>query len=107
MTVDRGAADSAAVTPRLVTPAFVALAAAALAFFIGGGLVLPIAPRFAKLALGADALGFGIAIGSFSVASLLLRPIVGWSSDRFGRRPLLIGGSLITVAALALHLLAN
>ena len=92
---------------RLVTPAFVALAAATLAFFIAGGLVLPIAPRFAKLALGADALGFGVAIGSFSVTSLLLRPIVGWASDRFGRRPLLIGGSIITVAALALHLLAT
>jgi predicted MFS family arabinose efflux permease len=99
--------NEAATKPRLITPAFVALAAATLAFFIAGGLGLPIAPRFAKLALGADALGFGVAIGSFSVTSLLLRPIVGWSSDRFGRRPLLIGGSLITVAALAIHLVAT
>jgi MFS family permease len=103
MTEDPGAATE----PRLVTPAFVALAAATLAFFIAGGLVLPIAPRFAKLALDADALGFGVAIGSFSATSLLLRPVVGWASDRFGRRPLLIGGSLITVGALALHLLAT
>jgi MFS family permease len=94
-------------TPRLVTPAFVALAVATLAFFIAAGFVLPVAPRFAKLELGADALGFGVAIGSFSVASLLLRPIVGWSSDRFGRRPLLVGGALITVAALVLHVLAT
>jgi MFS family permease len=93
--------------PRLITPAFVALAAATLAFFIAGGLVLPVAPRFAKLALDADALGFGVAIGSFSLVSLLLRPIVGWASDRFGRKPLLIGGSLITMAALALHLVAT
>jgi MFS family permease len=93
--------------PRLVTPAFVALAAATLAFFIAGGLVLPIAPRFAKLALGADSLGFGVAIGSFSIAALLLRPVVGWASDRFGRRPLLVGGALITVVGLALHLVAN
>jgi MFS family permease len=103
MTVDReGAARS-----RLVTPAFLALATATLVFFIAGGLVLPIAPRFAKLALDADALGFGIAIGSFSVTSLLLRPVVGWSSDRFGRKPLLVGGSVITVAALLLHLVAT
>ncbi len=93
--------------PRLLTVPFVALAAATLAFFVAGGVVLPIAPRFAKLALGADALGFGIAIGSFSVASLLLRPAVGWSSDRFGRRPLLIGGSVLAVVALALHLAAT
>ncbi len=69
--------------------------------------MLPIAPRFAELALNADALGFGVALGSFSVVSLILRPIVGWSSDRFGRRPLLIGGAIVNVAALALHLVAN
>jgi MFS family permease len=97
----------AATKPRLVTPAFIALAAATLAFFIAGGIVLPIAPRFAELALIADTLGFGIALGSFSVVSLILRPLVGWSSDRFGRRPLLIGGAIVNVAALALHLLAN
>lgn len=105
--------DTTAATPsggseaRLVTPAFLALAAATLAFFIAGGLVLPIAPQFAKFGLGADAAGVGIAIGAFAVASLLLRPVVGWSADRFGRRPLLVGGSLLTVAALALHLVAG
>ncbi len=103
MTAERGDATK----PRLVTPAFLALAAATLAFFIAGGIVLPIAPRFAELALNADALGFGIALGSFSVVSLILRPLVGWSSDRFGRRPLLIGGAIVNVAALALHLIAN
>ena len=83
------------------------LAAATLAFFVAGGLVLPIAPRFAKLALDADALGFGLSLGSFSIASLLLRPVVGWSADRFGRRPLLIGGSLLTVIGMLLHVVAG
>ena len=78
--------------PRLITPGFVALAAAALAFFVAGGLVLPIAPRFAKFALETDSVGVGVAIGSFSVAALVLRPIVGWSADRFGRKPLLVVG---------------
>ena len=94
-------------TERLITPPFLALAAATLAFFIAGGLVLPIAPQFAKFALGADSTGVGVAIGAFAVAALVLRPLVGWSTDRFGRRPLLVGGSLITVAALALHLVAS
>ena len=100
--------SSNAVRPaRLVTPAFVALAGAALAFFIAGGIVLPVSPGFVRNELGADDLGAGVAIGSFSVAALILRPVVGWSSDRFGRRPLLVGGSLLTVAALALHLAAS
>jgi MFS family permease len=97
---------TAAARPRLITPAFLALAVASLAFFTAGGLVLPVAPRFAKFALEADSIGVGVAIGAFSVAALLLRPLVGWSSDRFGRRPLLIAGSLLTVGALGLHLVA-
>ena len=93
--------------PLLASPAFIVLAAAALAFFVAGGLILPVAPRFAKLALDADALGFGLSIGSFSIASLLCRPVVGWSTDRYGRRPLLVGGALVTVAGVLLHVVAT
>jgi MFS family permease len=100
-------AEAQAPRPRLLTPAFLALAIASLAFFTAGGLVLPVAPKFAKFALDADSIGVGVAIGAFSVAALLLRPIVGWSSDRFGRKPLLVGGTLLTAAALALHLVAS
>jgi MFS family permease len=93
--------------PRLISRAFVALALAALAFFVAGGIVLPVAPRFADGPLAADALGFGIAIAAFSIAALLARPIVGWASDRYGRRPLLILGSALTIGALLVHLVAT
>ena len=93
--------------PRLFTPAFGALFVAALVFFASGGTVLPVASRFAAGPLGADATGVGISIGAFAIAALTLRPVVGWASDRFGRRPLLILGGVLTVVALMLHLVAN
>jgi MFS family permease len=92
---------------RLVTRPFVALAAATLAFFVAGGIVLPAAPQFAERALLADRVEVGIAIASFSVASLVVRPLVGWSTDRFGRRPVLILGAALTIAALLLHVVAG
>jgi predicted MFS family arabinose efflux permease len=92
---------------RLVTPSFLILVAAALAFFTGGGVVLPVASRFADGPLGADTTGVGIGIGAFAVGALLMRPVVGWASDRFGRRPMLVGGSLLTIVALGLHIVAD
>jgi predicted MFS family arabinose efflux permease len=92
---------------RLVTPAFVVLAAATLAFFAAGGIVLPAAPRFAKGPLGASETEVGIAIASTAIAALVMRPAVGWASDLFGRRPLLIGGAAVSIIALLLHLVAG
>ena len=94
-------------TDRLFTPAFGAVFGAALVFFVAGGMVIPVAPRFATGPIGADAIGFGVAMGIFSLASLVVRPAVGWSADRFGRRPLLVGGSLLTVAAMLMHVGAS
>jgi MFS family permease len=93
--------------PRLVTRPFIALAATALAFFVAAGVVLPVVTPFAIDRLGSDAVGAGFAYGAFSVASLVLRPVVGWAADRFGRRPLLFVGALISVAGLAFHLVVD
>jgi MFS family permease len=103
MTADPRRAPDAGV----ISPAFVALAIATLTFFVAGGIVLPVASLYAKGPLGTDAAGVGVALGSFSIAALVMRPFVGWASDRFGRRPLLIGGSAVTVVALLLHLPAT
>lgn len=89
---------------RLVSGPFLFLFIAALAFFSAGSLVLPVASRFAEGELGLDAVGVGVGIGAFSVAALLMRPVVGWASDRFGRRPLLLFGGALTALALVSHL---
>lgn len=92
---------------RLVTGGFLALFVAALAFFTAGGVVLPVASRFAEGPLDLDGIGVGVGIGAFSVAALLMRPVVGWAADRFGRRPLLLTGGLLTTVALAGHLVVD
>jgi MFS family permease len=97
---------SAESTP-LVTRSFVVLAVTALVFFVAGSVVLPVVTPFVIGPLGGDAFGAGIAFGAFAVGALVLRPVVGWAADRFGRRPLLIAGALMSIAALAVHLIVT
>lgn len=91
----------------LVTRSFVILGATSLVFFVAGGVVLPIVAQFATGPLRTDAFGAGIAYGAFAVGALVLRPVVGWAADRFGRRPLLLAGALMSVGALAFHLVVD
>lgn len=92
---------------RLFTPAFAALSAAVLAFFIAGGIFLPATPRYTVGPLGGDEVAVGIVIGAFAVSSLLMRPFAGRFADRRGRRIVLVVGALITVAAGLGHLAAT
>ena len=100
-----GPADTAA--PRLLTPAFLVLGLTSLVFFLAGGVVLPVVAPFTIGPLGSNAIGAGIAYGAFAVGALLLRPVVGWASDRFGRRPLIVAGALMSCGALVVHLFVD
>lgn len=99
-------ATPAPTTARLFTPAFVALLLAELAYFTAAGMEIPLAPLFAARVLGADEVGVGIAVGALALTALFLRPLAGRTSDRLGRRPLLIGGGLLYAAATAAHAIA-
>jgi len=79
---------------RLLTPAFVALALSDLSYFTAAGVLLAATPLFVVGPLDANEAGVGLAMGSFSVMTLLLRPLAGRWADRRGRRVLLIGGAL-------------
>jgi MFS family permease len=87
----------------LFTPVFILLALCELAYFTAAGLTIPLTPLFAEGPLGADELWVGITVGAFSVTALVLRPYAGRTSDRRGRRVLLIGGALLCAVALAAH----
>ncbi len=70
-----------------------------LPFFIMG-LLLPVYGK----ELGATALEIGVIFSAFSVMTILMRPVVGWALDRFGRRPFYISGMLgyaLTMVAFA------
>lgn len=85
----------------LVTPRFVAVAIAALAYFTGDGILIAAVPRFVAGPLGAGNIAVGIVVGAFSVSAFFLRPWVGGLGDRRGRKPLmLIGTGLFAVSIL-------
>jgi MFS family permease len=56
-------------------------------FFIMG-LLLPVYGK----GVGANAVEIGLIFSAFSVVTILMRPIVGWALDRFGRRPFYVIG---------------
>lgn len=56
----------------------------------GLGLIVPVAPFYAT-AFGAGALEVGLMFTAFAAAQFLSTPVLGALSDRYGRRPILIG----------------
>lgn len=56
---------------------------------IGFGIVLPLLPRYAR-DFGASGTTIGLLVASFSLAQLVMAPIMGRLSDRIGRRPVLL-----------------
>jgi predicted MFS family arabinose efflux permease len=99
--------DSGPPPVRLVTLTFLALAAATLVFYVASGIVIVAAPLFGARSLGLSKAEIGIAIAVFSVAALALRPVVGWVTDRFGRRFALRLGAALTILALLAHIPAG
>ena len=85
---------------RLVTPAFVRLAMADLAYFTAAGVAIYALPFYVTGPVGSDTSGAGLAFGAFAVTALVLRPFAGRLSDTVGRRPLLLGGALLCAAAM-------
>jgi MFS family permease len=98
---------SEAAPVRLLTPAFVALTLSDLAYFTAAGVLLAATPLFVTGPLGGAELSVGLAMGSFSVTTLLLRPWAGRWVDRHGRRLLLVGGAAAFAVVTVGHLVVD
>jgi MFS family permease len=87
--------------PRLITPAFVLIALASLAYFTADGILLPAVPRYVEGPLGGNDVAVGLSVAAFAVTALFLRPWAGRLGDRRGRRLLmLVGGAAVAVSVL-------
>jgi MFS family permease len=69
--------------------ALLALFVTVLLDLLGFGMMLPLLPFYAQT-LGASVVEIGILFGAFSFAQFFCAPAIGWLSDRFGRRPVLL-----------------
>ena len=68
---------------------------------VGLTMIMPLLPFYAEQ-LGASATVVGLLIAAFSLAQLLVAPLWGRSSDRYGRRPAILAGLLVTAVAYVL-----
>ncbi len=84
-----------------------ALTISELAYFTAAGLVLFATPFFVVGPIGSTEASVGLVVGSFSISTLLLRPIAGRLSDQRGRRFLLLGGACGFAVLVAAHLLVT
>lgn len=65
---------------------------------LGLAMIIPLLPFYATK-MGASATIVGVLIAAFSIAQLASAPLWGKFSDRYGRRPALLAGLLISAAA--------
>ena len=93
--------------PRLVTPLFLLVMGATLAYFVSVGALIPTLPRFVEGPLGGGDLAVGIVVGAFALSAVIVRPMTGALGDRSGRSVLITGGAGLVAATVASYTLAS
>jgi MFS family permease len=73
---------------------------------VGLTMIIPLLPFYAT-DLGANATVVGVLVSAFSVAQLAVAPVWGRFSDRYGRRPAILAGLLLTGCAYVIFAFAN
>src|SRR6266705_1855807 len=73
---------------------------------IGFGIIIPILPYYAQR-LGAGGLGLGALLGVFSAMQFVATALLGRTSDRVGRRPILLTTMLVNALGYVLFAAAH
>ncbi|GAA0363931.1 MFS transporter [Bacillus horti] len=87
---------------RLWTKSFIQLTVSMLFLFTGFYLLLPTLPLYI-IEMGGNESQVGLAAGLFTLAAVVLRPIVGGLLDRYGRRSFIIWGLLFFTLSMYLY----
>ena len=88
------AGDGAWATPHGRRQLFV-VAAADFIVWAGGGAIFPYLPVFLQNEAGASLWWIGVIAGAYFIGVFTVSPLAGRLSDRIGRKPLLVGGTLL------------
>jgi MFS family permease len=92
--------------PALYTAPFLALCAIAFLGFAQSFTLQPIVPLLV-LHLGGDTVAVGIALGVFSIPSIVLRPFIGRFADRWGQETTMLLGTTGKAICAALYLIPS
>jgi MFS family permease len=77
------------------------------AYFVSVGTLYPTLPRYVEGPLGGGSISVGLAIGAFSLAAVVLRPVVGRVGDTRGRRLLILAGAALVGTSVAAYVLVT
>lgn len=102
MSATAGAPEAPVARPGV---AFAGLFAVTFSGLVAVGAVLPVLPRYVHGPLDGGNIAIGVVVGCYAITGLLLRPVAGRLADHRGRKPTVLGGSILVAAAGFLYLL--
>lgn len=86
--------------PRLAVPALLLVTAT---YFASSGISFPVLPRLVSQKTGGGNTEIGMAFAAFGFGLMVLRPFVGYLTDRFGRRIGVMAGTTIVAVSQFLY----
>jgi len=84
---------------RLITPHFLLITATTLVYFTYVGILVPLVPSLIEDGFGGSKFEIGLAMAVFSLVAIASRPMLARLGERYGMRPVIVGGALMALFA--------